>query len=64
MEKYLAHFTEEVLKKISVATNVAPFADRVAFTEKLQRHKELLQHMADCTLDRIHSLDTHIIIIF
>ena len=48
MEKYLPHFTEEVLKRISAAT----FADRVAFMETLQRHLEdfssLLQHMADC----------------
>ena len=48
MEKYLPHFTEEVLKRISAAM----FADRMAFTETLQRHKEdfssLLQHMADC----------------
>ena len=48
MERYLPHFTEEVLKRISAAT----FADRVAFTETLQQHKEdfssLLQHMADC----------------
>ena len=52
MEKYLPHFTEEVLKRISAATYVATFADRIAFTEMLQRHKEghssLLQHMADC----------------
>ena len=52
MEKYLPHFTEEVLKRILAATYVATFADRVAFTETLQRHKEdfssLLQHMADC----------------
>ena len=52
MEKYLPHFTEEVIKRISAATYVATFADRVAFTEMLQRHKEdfslLLQHMADC----------------
>ena len=47
MERYLPHFTEEVLKTISAAT----FADRVAFTETLQQHKDfssLLQHMADC----------------
>ena len=48
MEKYLPHFTEEVLKRILAAT----FADRVAFTETLQQHKEdfssLLQLMADC----------------
>ena len=48
MERYLPHFTEEVLKRISAAT----FADRVVFTETLQQHKEdfssLLQHMADC----------------
>ena len=47
-----AIFIEEVLKKISAATYVAMFADRVAFTEMLQRHKEdfslLLQYMADC----------------
>ena len=47
MEKYLPHFTEEVLKGISAAT----FADHVAFTEMLQQHKEdfssLLQHMTD-----------------
>ena len=47
-----ATFTEEVLKRILAATYVAPFADHVAFTETLQRHKEdfssLLQHMADC----------------
>ena len=52
MEKYLPHFTEEVLKRISAATYVATFADRMAFMETLQRHKEdfslLLQHMADC----------------
>ena len=52
MERYLSHFTEEVLKRILAATNVATLADRVAFMEKLQRHKEdfssLLQHMADC----------------
>ena len=52
MEKYLPHFTEEVLKRISAATYVAMSADRVAFTETLQRHKEdfssLLQHMANC----------------
>ena len=48
MEKYLPHFTEEVLKRISAAA----FADRVAFMETLQRHKEdfssLLQLMVDC----------------
>ena len=48
MEKYLLYFTEEILKRISAAT----FADRVAFTETLLRHKEdfssLLQHMANC----------------
>ena len=48
MEKYLPYFTEEILKRISAAT----FADRVAFTETLLRHKEdfssLLQYMADC----------------
>ena len=47
MEKYLPHFTEEVLKRISAAT----FVDRVTFTETLQRHKEvfssLLQHVAE-----------------
>ena len=47
MERYLPHFTEEVLKRIS-----ATFADCVAFTETLQQHKEdfssLLQHMAIC----------------
>ena len=52
MEKYLSNFTEEVLKRILAATYVAMFADHVAFTETLQRHKEdfslLLQHMADC----------------
>ena len=45
---YLPHFTEEVLKRILAAM----FADRQAFTETLQWHKEdfssLLQHMADC----------------
>ena len=48
MERYVSHFTKEVLKRISAAT----CADHVAFTETLQRHKEdfslLLQHMADC----------------
>ena len=48
MEKYLPHFTEEVLKRILAAT----FADCVAFTETLQQHKDdfssLLQHMANC----------------
>ena len=47
MEKYLPHFTEEVLKRISAAM----FADRMSFTETLQRHEDfssLLQHMADC----------------
>ena len=43
-----ATFTEEVLGRISAAT----FADRVAFTEILQQHKEdfslFLQHMANC----------------
>ena len=52
MVRYLPHFIEEVLKRISAATYVATFADRVAFTETLQRHKEdfssLLQHMANC----------------
>ena len=41
-----ATFTEEVLNYFAM------FADCVAFTETLQRHKEdfssLLQHMADC----------------
>ena len=49
---YLPHSTEEVLKRISAATYVATFADRMAFTETLQQHKEdislLLQHMANC----------------
>ena len=44
----MEHFTEEVLKRIPAAT----FADRVAFTDTLQRHKEdfssLLQHIAIC----------------
>ena len=40
-------FSEEVLKRISAAMYVT-FADRVTFTETLQRHKELLQHMANC----------------
>ena len=47
MERYLPHFTEEVLRRILAAT----FADCVAFTETLQRHEDfssLLQHMADC----------------
>ena len=52
MEKYLPHFTEEVLMRISAATYVTMFADHVAFTETLQRRKKdfslLLQHMADC----------------
>ena len=51
MERYLPHFTEEVLKRISAATYVAMFADHVAFTETLQRHKDFslfLQHMAIC----------------
>ena len=52
MERYLPHFTEEVFKRISAAKYVTTFANRVVFTEALQRHKEdfssLLQHMADC----------------
>ena len=36
MERYLPHFTAEVLKRISVATYDAMFANRVAFTETLQ----------------------------
>ena len=52
MEKYLPHFTEEVLKRILAAMYVATFADRVTLMETLQQHKEdfssLLQHMADC----------------
>ena len=48
MESYLPYFTEEVFKRIPAAM----FADHVAFTKTLQRHKEdfslLLQHMADC----------------
>ena len=52
MEKYLPHFTEEVLKRILAATYVATFVDRVTFTETMQRHKDdfssLLQHMANC----------------
>ena len=52
MEKYLPHFTEEVLKRILAATYVATFADHVAFTETVQQRKEdfssLLQYMADC----------------
>ena len=59
MEKYLPHFTEEVLNRISAATYVATFADRVAFTEMLQQHKEdfslLLPHMADC-YKAVHTL--------
>ena len=47
-----ATYTEEILKGISVAMYVATFADCMAFTKTLQRHKEdfslLLQHMADC----------------
>ena len=47
-----ATFTEVVFKRISAAKYVTTFADRVVFTEALQRHKEdfssLLQHMADC----------------
>ena len=40
MERYvLATFIEEVLKKISAAAYVTTFADCVAFTETLQRHK-------------------------
>ena len=46
-----ATFADDVLKRISAATYVTTFADRVAFTETLQRHREdfssLLQHMAD-----------------
>ena len=52
MEMYLSHFIEEVLKRISAATYIATFADRVPFMETLQLNKEnfssLLQHMADC----------------
>ena len=39
MERNLPHFTEEVLKRISVATYAAMFANRVAFTETLQQHR-------------------------
>ena len=46
MERYLPLF-EEVIRRISVAT----FADRLAFMETLQQHKEdfslLLQHAYD-----------------
>ena len=47
-----ATFTEEVFKRIPAVKYDTAFADRVAFTETLQQHKEdfssLLQHMADC----------------
>ena len=47
-----ATFTEEVFKRIPAAKYGTTFANRVVFTEALQRHKEdfssLLQHMAKC----------------
>ena len=49
-----ATFADDVLKRISAATYVTTFADRVAFMETLQRHREdfssLLQHMAQIYL--------------
>ena len=66
-----ATFTEEVLKRISPTTYVAAFADHMAFTETLQRHKDdfssLLQHMADCNkallIDKLRCASTSVAII-
>ena len=44
-------FSKEVLEEISSAAHVTMFADRVAFVNTLQRHREefdsLLQHMSE-----------------